>query len=87
MKKQADIHGPNRVRESESVMTNPSAPAYSPSKPKGLEDRAHPGHLTRGAAETKANPVSERSSAERPNFERPHSERPGESDSSHRKQP
>jgi hypothetical protein len=62
MKKQSDMHGPNRVRESESVMTNPSNPGYSSSKPKGLEDRAHPGHLGRGAAESHANPVSDRSS-------------------------
>jgi hypothetical protein len=52
MKKQSDMHGPHRVRESESVITNPSSPAYSSSKPKGLEDRQHPGHLSRGAAES-----------------------------------
>jgi hypothetical protein len=52
MKKQADMHGPNRVPENESVMTNPSNPAYSSSRPKGLEDRAHPGNLSRGAAES-----------------------------------
>jgi hypothetical protein len=52
MKKQSDMHGPNRVPENESVITNPSNPAYSSSKPKGLEDHQHPGHLSRGAAES-----------------------------------
>jgi len=59
MKKQSDMHGPNRVRENESVLINTSNPAYTSSKPKGLEDRAHPGHLSHGAAESHE-PVSER---------------------------
>lgn len=72
MKKQSDMHGSNRVRENESVITNPSASAYGSSKPKGVMDHAHPGHVSRGAAESKANPVSDRSSdSESSNRNRP----------------
>lgn len=60
MKKQSDFHGNTRVRESESVITNPSTAAYSSSKPKGVMDHNHPGHVSHGAAESKANPVSDR---------------------------
>lgn len=59
MKKQSDFHGPNRGRENESAIVNPSSASYTPSKPKGIEDHAHPGHISRGAAESKANPVHE----------------------------
>jgi hypothetical protein len=60
MKKQSDLHGPTRVRESESVISNAFNPGYSSSKPKGVMDHNHPGHVSRGAAESKANPVSDR---------------------------
>jgi hypothetical protein len=43
MKKQSDIHSPHRVRESETVATNLPAPAFTGSKPKGVQDRSHPG--------------------------------------------
>lgn len=57
MKKQSDMHRPQRVPESESPISTFPAPAYTTSKPKGVEDRAHPGHLTHGAAESHTNPI------------------------------
>jgi hypothetical protein len=62
MKKQSDMRGPTRVSESETVTTNPSS-AFTPSRPNGLQDHAHPGHMSRGAAESKASPVSDRPAA------------------------
>jgi hypothetical protein len=62
MKKQSDMRGPTRVSESETVTSNPSS-AFTPSRPKGLQDHAHPGHLSRGVAESKASPVSDRPDA------------------------
>jgi hypothetical protein len=57
MKKQSDLHAPSRVRESETQINNLPAPAFTESRPKGVQDRSHPGHLTRGAAESGTNPV------------------------------
>ncbi|HZP07689.1 MAG TPA: hypothetical protein VFB43_22520 [Terracidiphilus sp.] len=58
MKKQSDpMHNPQRVPESESQISTLPAPAYTTSKPKGVQDRAHPGHLTHGVAESRTNPV------------------------------
>jgi hypothetical protein len=59
MKKQSDMHAPSRVRESEIVTTNIPAPAFTESRPKGVQDREHPGHITRGAAESHTNPVDD----------------------------
>lgn len=59
MKKQSDLHTPQRVRESETVATTIPAPAFTTSKPRGVQDHAHPGHLDRGAAESRTNPVKD----------------------------
>ncbi|HVU47250.1 MAG TPA: hypothetical protein VHD85_14055 [Terracidiphilus sp.] len=60
MKKQADIHTPSRVRESETVINNIPAPAYTESRPKGVHDYAHPSHISRGAAESQTDPVKDK---------------------------
>ncbi|HEY1766048.1 MAG TPA: hypothetical protein VGG26_00240 [Terracidiphilus sp.] len=57
MRKQSDQHVPSRVRESETQVNNLPAPAFSESRPKGVLDRSHPGHITRGAAESATDPV------------------------------
>ncbi len=57
MKKQSDIHAPRRVPESESTISTFPAPAFTTSKPKGVQDRSHPGHLDHGAAESSTDPV------------------------------
>jgi len=60
MKKQANIRTPSRVRESETVVNNIPAPAFTESRPKGVHDYAHPGQISRGAAESKTDPVEDR---------------------------
>ena len=60
MKKQADIHAPSRVRESETVINNVPAPTFTESRPKGVHDYAHPTHISRGAAESKTDPVEDK---------------------------
>lgn len=60
MKKQAETHMPSRVRESETVVTNMPAPAFTESRPKGIHDYAHPGHISRGAAESQTDPVKDK---------------------------
>jgi hypothetical protein len=59
MKKQSDMHSQHRVRESETLTTNFPAPAFTESKPKGVQDRSHPGHISRGAAESRTDPVED----------------------------
>ena len=59
MKKQSDMHTPRRVPESETVATTFPPPAFTSSKPKGVLDHAHPGHLDRGAAESRTNPIKD----------------------------
>jgi hypothetical protein len=61
MKKQSDMHAPSGARESDSSITNIPAPLRNDSKPKGVLDHAHPGHLTRGAAESSTDPVEDSS--------------------------
>ena len=51
MKKQSDFRTPSRVRESETPVNNMPAPTFTESRPRGVQDHAHPGHMTRGAAE------------------------------------
>jgi hypothetical protein len=60
MKKQSDMHMPSRVRESETVATNLPQPAFTESRPKGVQDHAHPGHISRGAAESQTDPVRDK---------------------------
>jgi hypothetical protein len=60
MKKQSDFHAPSRVRESETVATSLPQPAFTESRAKGVQDRAHPGHISRGAAESQTNPVEDK---------------------------
>ena len=64
MKKQFDMHTPSRLRENETVATNLPQPAFTESKPKGVLDHAHPGHITRGAAESKTDPVKDQPQTE-----------------------
>lgn len=59
MKKQSDFHTPSRARESNTI-TNIPAPAINDSKPRGIQDREHPGHITRGAAESHTDPVKDK---------------------------
>lgn len=59
MKKQSDTHSPSRIRESETPANNIPAPAFTESRPRGVMDRAHSGHVTRGAAESPTNPVTD----------------------------
>jgi hypothetical protein len=60
MKKQSDFHTPSRVRESETPTNNFPAPAFTESRPKGITDRNHPGHISRGAAESNTDPVKDK---------------------------
>ena len=60
MKKQSDFRSPSRIRESETAANNFPAPAFTESRPKGLVDREHPTHLTRGAAESHTDPVQDK---------------------------
>lgn len=41
MKKQSDMHSPHRVPESEKEITTFPAPAFTTSKPRGVQDLAH----------------------------------------------
>jgi hypothetical protein len=60
MKKLSDMHGPRKVPASQNdTSASLNAPAYSENKPKGVMDHSHPGHVSRGAAESNANPVKE----------------------------
>lgn len=60
MKKQSDMHAPSRLRENETVATSIPQPAFTESRPKGVGDPAHPGHISRGAAESKTDPVKDK---------------------------
>jgi hypothetical protein len=60
MKKQSDMHTPTRLRENETVATSLPQPAFSESKPKGVQDHLHPGHISRGAAESQTDPVKDK---------------------------
>ena len=60
MKKLSDMHDPRKVPASQNnTSANLNAPAFSENKPKGVMDHSHPGHISRGAAESNANPVKE----------------------------
>ena len=59
MRKQSDLHAPQRVPESETAATTFPPPAFTTSKPRGVQDHAHPGHIARGAAESNTNPVKD----------------------------
>ena len=64
MKKQFDMHTPSRIRENETVATNLPQPAFSESRPKGVQDHLHPGHISRGAAESQTDPVKDKPQVE-----------------------
>jgi len=57
MKRLSDFHSDGKILESESPATNLPNPSLGNSRPKGVLDRDHPGHITRGAAESHADPV------------------------------
>jgi hypothetical protein len=57
MKKLSDFHNDNKVLESESPVTSLPNPSLGGSKPKGVMDREHPGRVSRGAAESRVDPV------------------------------
>lgn len=57
MKKLSDFHSDNKIQESESPVTNLPNPSLGNSKPKGVMDKEHPGHVSRGAAESHVDPV------------------------------
>jgi hypothetical protein len=57
MKKLSNFHSDNKILESESPVSNLSNLSPGNSKPKGVMDREHPGHISRGAAESHADPV------------------------------
>lgn len=59
MKKLSNFHSDNKVLESESPATSLPNPSLGNSKPKGVMDREHPGHVTRGAAESHVDPIRE----------------------------
>ena len=57
MKKLSNFHSDNKVLESESPATSIPNPTLTSSRPKGLQDREHPGHMTKGAAESHTDPI------------------------------
>jgi hypothetical protein len=60
MKKLSDLHSQNSQKQTPqgvSTSTDFAAPAVNTTKPKGVMDHAHPGHVSRGAAESKSNPI------------------------------